>query len=262
MMALRFPQGLELAHDLAPAAWVREALRDWPRGRPFMVSDLVPPVFEAYARVLHRPHRPGDGREPTGTWSGRAAELGVQLGPDTTHEALQGMPAPGSGELAWSVFEGALSRGEASTLASFLERHTSNPGACWFAIWSSWVSPGAPLVRVRGLFHYARLRWRARIQALRELRELRRLSTFQILGSSGRVCLLFGGRVTDVDRFALDSFYHSPALWWPDDRAWFVHTEIDGTSTYIGGSRPMINQLVGDQILESFEVGAGDPARL
>jgi hypothetical protein len=88
------------------------------------------------------------------------------------------------------------------------------------------------------------------------------LNTFQILGSSGRICLLFGGRVADVSRFALDGWYHAPALWWPEDRAWFVQTEIDGTSTYLGGSRTMVGRLVGDQILESFEVNPGDPARL
>jgi len=47
MTALRFPPGFAPAHDLAPAAWVREALKEWPRGRPFIVSDLVPPVFDA-----------------------------------------------------------------------------------------------------------------------------------------------------------------------------------------------------------------------
>jgi len=89
-----------------------------------------------------------------------------------------------------------------------------------------------------------------------------KLSTFEILGSSGRVCLLFGGRVTGVDRFIRNGWFDSPALWWPDDRAWFVHTEIDGTSTYVGGARAMIERLVGEQILGSFEVEAGDRALL
>jgi hypothetical protein len=260
--ALRFPEGLELADDLEPAGWVREALAEWPRGRRFIVTDLVPPVFEAYARILHRPHRKKDGREPTGTWRERAAELGVPLDPTTTHEALQGTPAPGSGAVAWSVYPGAISRTEATTLASFLEGETSTPDSCWFAMWSSGVLPGAPLVMMRGLFPYARARWRGVTQARRERRAMRKLKTFRILGSSGRECLLFGGRVTDVDRFALNGWFHSPALWWPDDRAWFVHTEIDGTSTYMGGAGAMIERLVGEQILESFEVDAADRAVL
>jgi hypothetical protein len=257
-----FPPGLEPVHDLAPAAWVREALREWPVGRRFIVSDLVPPVFEAYARILHRPHRSHDGREPTGTWRERAAELGIELGPNTTREALEGTPAPGSGMLAWSVQQGAISLTEATTLASFLKDQTSTPDSCWFAMWSSWASPGAPLVMMRGLFPHARARWRARIRSLHEGRAIAKLSTFQILGSSGRICLLLGGRVADVSRVSVDGWYHSPALWWPDDRAWFVHTEIDGTSTYIGGSRAMVGRLVEGQVLESFEVSPNDLARL
>jgi hypothetical protein len=262
MMTLRFPEGLELVDDLEPASWVREALRDWPVGRRFIVSDLVPPVFEAYARVLHRPHRSKDGREPTGTWRERAEQRGVMFGPQTTHEALEGTPAPGSGAVAWSVMPGMISRTEATTLASFLEDETSTPDSCWFAMWSSGVSPGAPLVQARGLFPYARARWRGVTQARRERRAMRKLKTFQILGSSGRVCLLFGGRVADIDRFARNGWFDSPPLWWPDDRAWFVHTEMDGTSTYIGGARSMIERLVGEQILESFQVDASDRAVL
>jgi hypothetical protein len=63
-----FPPGLEPVEDLSPSVWVQEALKDRPAGG-FRVRDLVPPVFEAYARILHRPYRPGDERIPTGTWA-------------------------------------------------------------------------------------------------------------------------------------------------------------------------------------------------
>jgi hypothetical protein len=43
---------------------------------------------------------------------------------------------------------------------------------------------------------------------------------------------------------------------------WFVHTEIDAMSTYIGGSHEMIDSLVGQQILEPFEVEEDTPAAL
>jgi hypothetical protein len=65
-MSLSFPVGLEPVDDLTPATWVREALAEWPSG-PFKVSDLIPPVFDAYARVLHRPHRPTDRETPGGS---------------------------------------------------------------------------------------------------------------------------------------------------------------------------------------------------
>jgi hypothetical protein len=41
-----------------------------------------------------------------------------------------------------------------------------------------------------------------------------------------------------------------PQIWWPDDRAWCVATEIDLDSTYVGGSRAFIERLMGEPELE------------
>ena len=45
-----------------------------------------------------------------------------------------------------------------------------------------------------------------------------------------------------------------PNLWWPEDRAWIVATEIDFMETYIGGSAECINQLLSGPDLEAFPV--------
>jgi hypothetical protein len=50
----------------------------------------------------------------------------------------------------------------------------------------------------------------------------------------------------------------SPNLWWPDDRAWCVATEIDLDSTYVGGSATMIRELLSDSRFEALEVRAAD----
>jgi hypothetical protein len=44
----------------------------------------------------------------------------------------------------------------------------------------------------------------------------------------------------------------SPNLWWPEDRAWFVATEIDAASTYVGGSADLIERLMADPRLEAL----------
>jgi hypothetical protein len=54
-------------------------------------------------------------------------------------------------------------------------------------------------------------------QERRERRAMWKVSTFEILGSSGRIASYFGGRVTDVARFIRDGWFHSAALWWSDD---------------------------------------------
>jgi hypothetical protein len=51
-----------------------------------------------------------------------------------------------------------------------------------------------------------------------------------------------------------DLWEQSPSLWWPDDRAWCVATEIDGFSTYVGGSRECIDRVLGSLYLEAIEV--------
>ena len=48
----------------------------------------------------------------------------------------------------------------------------------------------------------------------------------------------------------------SPNLWWPDDRAWFVATEIDYMWTYVGGPQEVIDAVLADPRLEAL------PARL
>jgi hypothetical protein len=133
-------------------------------------------------------------------------------------------------------------------------------------MWSGWgdLSGGSSALYRLGGGRIAELkfRWRNRLESWRARREAARLKTFPLLGQSGRSYLLFNGPVDDAARFHLGHRFQSPALWWPDDRAWFVHTEIDGTSTYVGGSRSMIDGLVGEQILESFEVDTDDRALL
>jgi hypothetical protein len=47
-------------------------------------------------------------------------------------------------------------------------------------------------------------------------------------------------------------------IWWPDDHAWCVATEIDLMSTYIGCSRDCADELLARPELETFEL---DPKR-
>ena len=49
-----------------------------------------------------------------------------------------------------------------------------------------------------------------------------------------------------------------PNLWWPDDKAWFVASEIDLAWTYVGGSVGMVEALVADGRIEALPVEATD----
>src|SRR2546427_269869 len=52
----------------------------------------------------------------------------------------------------------------------------------------------------------------------------------------------------------------SPNLWWPDDRAWFVASEIDFAWTYVGGEDGLIAGLLADGRLEALPVALGAKA--
>jgi hypothetical protein len=43
-----------------------------------------------------------------------------------------------------------------------------------------------------------------------------------------------------------------PNIWWPDDRAWCVASEIDLPYTYVGGSKELIEEIVEHPALEAL----------
>jgi len=57
---------------------------------------------------------------------------------------------------------------------------------------------------------------------------------------------------------ATGRFWQSPNIWWPDDRAWCIATEIDLMSTYVGGGRRCVDSLVNHPELEAAFVEPSD----
>ena len=49
----------------------------------------------------------------------------------------------------------------------------------------------------------------------------------------------------------------SPSWWWPEDRAWVVHSEVDYDSTLVAGSSALGAALLADPEIECLEVGPG-----
>ena len=182
------------------------------------------------------PAEPPTAARPTGTWAERAAALGRDLGPETTWWTLLGT-APYEGGMGHGPEEGRLNESEVATLASFLGAHTadrqrhagSRSGRA-----SASLDGGAALLRSRG-------------SLLTEWRELRRaraddrpptsgtLPTSDVRAPRPKRPILsalprIGHRRSEF-RFGEGGWFQSPTLWWPDDKSWFVHTEIDASST-------------------------------
>lgn len=67
-----------------------------------------------------------------------------------------------------------------------------------------------------------------------------------------------GVRQTLLD-YADSMFEHPPSFWWPEDRTWFASSDIDSSSTYVGGSKELIEQILHDSSLEAFPADLSDP---
>lgn len=130
-----------------------------------------------------------------------------------------------SGEELWNEQprSGTLPREIAERLAAILPSHTQTPDSCWFGVWDGFGGLRIP----RGGVGFS---------------------------VPQRDLLLLHGRVDDVPTTlsVVDWSYQSPNLWWPDDKAWCVATEIDFNWTYVGGSHACVQQILNDSGLEAL----------
>jgi hypothetical protein len=104
-----------------------------------------------------------------------------------------------------------------------LHPSTSTPDVCWFAVWEGY-----------GFLEPKRYE------------DLPRVKTPE------RTYILYRGPLQAVTAFSWGQTWQSPNLWWPDDRAWCVATEIDLPETYVGGSEAAIDRIVADSQLEAL----------
>lgn len=179
------------------------------------LSSYLPAGFASYARVFH----------PVGverrSWADVAAEHGRTPHADMQLHALLGTDDP------WpDGFEaGSLPVHEATVLVEYLRVASTTPQRCWYCLWEGW-----------GALDHGTVSERVCLPC--------------------RTYLLAEGPIELALRsFGGPNMYHQSAnLWWPDDRAWVVATEIDFAWTYVGGSNDLVNGLVSDRRIEAHTV--------
>lgn len=238
------PEGVEFLDDLSPARWLQETLWpcEMPKGKGVSVGGLVPEGYSSYARIFH-PVIDVNARQPEKfTWSTIAERNGRTTHPQMRYWRIAGMPEPYP-HPSWRVKpdDSSLPIDETRAVVELLRQHTSTPDRCYFCVWEGWG------VMDLSLFGDARLRFKHRDY------------------------LVFTGPIEAALSFAEIGFtwFQSPAIWWPDDRAWCVATEIDMESTYVGGTDECVQALLEHSDLEVLpanidaRVGpAGDPGDL
>lgn len=218
--------------------WVTQKL-DW----SMTVRAWMPEGYESYARILHPAYSRVRGKGTSvsevavpwrmvSEWSGKPLLAtshieDLMLGPDghTWSEHNDYGRQPRQGEL------------DEATLASLLihlTTETSDLNEIWMLTWTGFGGPpdtvGLPV----------RVTW--------------------FLAITGRQYVLRKGSITSSqDDLEDPRFANPPTFWWPDDRAWFASSDIDSSSTYIGGSRELIEMILNDPALEAFPAELNDP---
>jgi hypothetical protein len=223
---------LPVETDVSPGVWISSARR---AGEPGTVAALVPAVFEAYARVFHPAVRYAGDDDVEVSWATVAAHNGT-----VAHPLMQWASITGDWDFlnadsqppVWddAPSEGHLPVASAARLADVLAGHTGTPGNCLFGRWDGF---GYDL-------------------ADRDVPP-------RLLLPAGSAMVLVRGTVSDAVRnLAPEPWEQSANLWWPADRAWCVATDIDLTTTYVGGSAACIAELAATPGLEVHPAAPGD----
>jgi hypothetical protein len=220
---------LEAASSDDDLAWIVEGVLPFGAG---MVGTLVPVRFEAYARILHPAWRAGDTPvrwDAVAAWSGRTVhslaefvQVASPIGQVTDRVPFDQQP-----------MDGALPRATLRALRHVLLGSTTTPNEWFVGIWEGygWFDPEdvrAPRLRLPQRTH-----------------------------------LVFNGDADLLDHVGWVAFdghvqHESPSVIWPADRAWFVATDVDQESTYVGGSEALVSALVAAPGLEAWRASAID----
>lgn len=233
---------LIVVSDMGPANWLIDSVVSLPR----YVTEAVPGEYDGYIRIVHPAYREAGGELSPVSWAEVARANGKTYHPGMQFQSLVGHSKWGYSQPGlWNYIpeEGALPRRCVAALAKVLARHTTTPDECWFAIWNGWGDLASTL-NVAPTFALPGRRYHLARGGV--------LAADQSIVNSD----VFGERFQTV----LDTIHpRSANLWWPEDRAWFVATEIDSDSTYVGGSRECLAQILVTPELETFSVEGSAP---
>ena len=248
--------------ELSQAEWLRQRLHSFSEHR---VASVVPDEFAAYVRILHPAHGPNG---ESVTWaevagrSGRMMHRLVQFhaisrsfSSASGSDFLQNISAPENGNLPPDLL---------MALCEVLGRHTGTEKSCWFCLWDGygWLyhsPPEATLVfnapgDVVNDISYSFVRPPFAPEVLHGLKLNLPFRSYLLLEGPLDAALDLGWNITQ------ESFVpQSPNLFWPQDHAWCVASEVDLFCTLVAGSEALAETLMADPRFEAWRVSPGDP---
>lgn len=215
--------GMSLLADVHAAEWVASALTA--NTEVGVVAAMVPSVFAAYARVLPPTYSPEDeGRRHR--WSEIASDRGVELTAGTRFDELV------AGSEGWGrPSDGGFGAPETEALARILSSFTETPNRAYFCLWE-----GFGLEETDA--------WRDRSMRVR---------------APHRAYHLLTGPVSAAPVLPTPTEWRCASLWWPEDRAWLVATDIDGYLTYLGAGHAAVEAVLAAPALDAVAVHPSTP---
>jgi hypothetical protein len=200
-------------------------------------------------RAYFTPHgAPGMGAASKVRWAELALAGGVALRVTTRFEEFEASLVTHGTE---SPRVGSLERDELEALVELLAAFTASRRSCWFGVWEGygWMQ-GPPAIAEA-------------VALLPEDGPPARRKALERAGPAGprveipeRSLALYSGPIEAAAAFLGPPAVQSPNLWWQEDHAWCVASEIDFRSTYLGGAQALIDRVLHDKRLEAI------PARL
>lgn len=164
--------------------------------------------------------------------------------------------------------EGCLDDEQLHALAETLTLHTRTPDRCFNALWDGFGDiDGGPaagfLTSFSGSTAYSRLFRHSRSESPPPAFP-QEVLTGPRLQLVPRSYLLFGGPLAEAGRWGAKPYdldvprdINSPNLLWPEDRAWFLATDVNQFWTGIAGSKALAEALLSDDRLEVIRAGDG-----
>ena len=140
-----------------------------------------------------------------------------------------------------------------------LDTLTGTPSSCYFALWEGWGVLGGSWSRLKAIGHSDSEPDAIEAEVAEFQRQVALLPRFEhphrsyLLGRgpTGVACDLYR---QPLGPYAWPRLGLTPQLWWPEDRAWVVATEIDFDSTIVATTTAGADALLTCEGLEALLV--------
>lgn len=158
-----------------------------------------------------------------------------------------------------------LDETEAPALAGLLADFTGTSDRCWFLLWDGyghrpwpddrvWTKLPTLGDRTAVLSPASAAREVERAEAFDQIPRVRTWWSRAEPSAPGREYRLISGSLDDIARFHFDGWWQPPNIWWPDDRAWCVASDVDGYETFVGGISACIRAVLESPDLEALPI--------